>query len=107
LIEHLLKNNETPKSFVKGEILQRAGQELSSVFYVKSGLLRSYIIDEKGKIHIYMFAAEGWIASDIQSQSFEDKTVLFIDAIEDSEVYVLDPKKIEASRPTLASHLKP
>jgi len=53
-------------------------------------LLRSYTIDKKGKEHVFMFASEGWFVSDIESQAFNNKTVLFIEAIENSEVYVID-----------------
>lgn len=94
MLNHLLKENKKAKSFSRGEILQREGQEYSKVFVVKKGLLRSYTIDERGKEHIYMFASEGWIASDIDSQAFSNKTKLFIEAIEDSMVYVLDTNEL-------------
>ncbi|MDA7854934.1 hypothetical protein N9A68_04550 [Cyclobacteriaceae bacterium] len=48
----------------KRQILQRKGELNSKVYQVKSGLLRSYSIDEKGKEHIYMFAPENWIIAD-------------------------------------------
>jgi hypothetical protein len=34
------------------------------------------------------------VASDIESQSFKSSTVLFIDSIEDSEVFVLEPSDL-------------
>jgi len=37
-----------------------------------------------------MFASQGWIASDIESQAFNNKTVLFIEAIENSEVVIIE-----------------
>lgn len=43
----------------KGDVLQRKGNLNSKVYQVKSGLLRSYAIDEKGREHIFMFAPEG------------------------------------------------
>lgn len=94
MLNQILKNTEGTRLFPKGEVLQREGQESSKIFFVKKGLLRSYTIDEKGKEHIYMFASEGWIASDIESQAFNSKTVLFIEAIENSEVYVIDIPKL-------------
>lgn len=74
----------------KGEILQREGKLISRTFYVKKGLLRSYTIDEKGKEHIFMFASEGWLIADIESQEFNQPTELFIDSLEHSEVIVFD-----------------
>ena len=76
----------------KGQILQRSGELNSKIYHVKSGLLRSYSIDKKGKEHIFMFAPEGWIIGD--NVSPEEPTMLFIDALENSTV-VVDEKNIE------------
>lgn len=89
--------NRVAVEIKKGETLQREGQTSSKAYYVKKGLLRAYIIDNKGKEHIYMFASEGWLVSDIESQVFNNKTVLFIDAIEQSEVYEIEIDNVEAS----------
>lgn len=94
MIDRLINQDLKTKSYFKGDILQRGGQAHTEVFIVKKGLLKSYIIDEKGKEHIYMFASEGWLASDIEAQAFHNKTVLFIEAVEDSEVYVFEPNKL-------------
>ncbi|MBK7957773.1 MAG: Crp/Fnr family transcriptional regulator [Bacteroidetes bacterium] len=72
----------------KGEILQRNGDLNSKVYIVESGLLRSYSIDQKGKEHIYMFAPEGWIVADATDEKLPSE--LFIDALEDSVVQVMD-----------------
>ena len=70
----------------KGQILQRSGELNTKVFRVKSGLLRSYTIDNKGKEHIYMFASENWIMADNCATTVPCD--LFIDALEDSIVSV-------------------
>ena len=74
----------------KGDYLLRKGDLIKKGFFVKSGCLRSYSLDEKGKEHIYMFGPEGWYVSDIESQVKDKPAELFIDAIEDSEVEVID-----------------
>ena len=56
------------KSIAKGQILLRKGELSTKSYFVKKGCLRCYSIDEKGKEHIFMFAPEGWIASDIVTQ---------------------------------------
>jgi CRP-like cAMP-binding protein len=66
----------------KGQILQRKGDLNSKVYQVKSGLLRSYGISDRGKEHIYMFASEGWIIAD--NVPADEPCDLFIDALEDS-----------------------
>lgn len=73
----------------RGEVLQRGGDESKHAYFVRKGLLRSFIVDEKGKEHVYMFAPEGWIISDIQSTAMQSPAILSIDALEDSEVEVI------------------
>jgi CRP-like cAMP-binding protein len=85
----------TQKSFAKGKIIQKQGEISDKVYFVKSGCLRSYTVDEKGKEHIFMFAPEGWIISDIESQTYLLPCQLYIDAIENSEVEILSQKQIE------------
>lgn len=74
----------------KNQILQKPGNITNQAFYVKSGLLRSYLYDDDGKMHIFMFAPEGWIVSDIKSHSLSEPAQLYIDALEDSEVVQLN-----------------
>ena len=78
------------KEFKKGDILQREGDSTVPAFYVKKGLLRSYIIDSKGKEHIFMFAPEDWIIADLEALEFNEPVQLFIDCLEDSEVILFD-----------------
>ena len=87
-----LDGSARAKKFKKGDVLQRSGEISSLAFFVKKGLLRSYTIDNKGKEHIFMFASEGWIVGDIESQEFDQPTKLFIESLEESEVIVFDRK---------------
>ncbi len=80
------------KIFKKGEVLQREGDKNSLAFFVKKGLLRSYTIDDKGKEHIVIFASEGWIVADAESEEFDTPSQVFIDCIENSEVIIIDKK---------------
>lgn len=75
-------------TFKKGEIIQQAGDLNTRVYHVKSGMLRSYSIDAKGKEHIYMFAPEDWIISDLVEM--DEPAMLFIDALEDTEVEIFN-----------------
>ena len=74
----------------KGHILQLASDSKASTFYVKKGLLRSFIIDSKGKEHIFMFAPENWIIADVEALEFNEPVQLFIDCLEDSEVIIFN-----------------
>jgi CRP-like cAMP-binding protein len=85
----LFVRNSSHKSVEKGTVLQQKGDKLIKAFYVKKGLLRSYTIDEKGKEHIYMFAPENWLMTDVELLSSHSSAMLFIDALEDSELVVI------------------
>ena len=68
----------------KGDIIQRQGDINTKMYFVQSGLLRSYFIDKKGKAHIFMFAPEGWVIADNVGPS--TPCDLFIDALEDAVI---------------------
>lgn len=75
-----------PKTLKKGDFLLKEGQVCHHSFFVEKGLLRSYTLDHNGKEHIIQFAPQGWIITDRSSSFFNEASLLFIDAIEDSEV---------------------
>lgn len=74
------------KTFKKGAIIQVQGDPATYAYYVKSGMLRSYTIDDKGKEHVFMFAPEGWVITDVYAHYNQSNSDLFIDALEDTEV---------------------
>ena len=80
----------SPRHLEKGEVLQRAGEPALYTAFVAKGCLRSYVIDDKGKVHVLAFAPEDWWLSD--SALFLDggPSTLFIDAIEASDVLLID-----------------
>jgi len=88
-LKEKIRSEVIQKTVMKGEVLQRSGDIQLKIFYVKKGLLRTYTIDEKGKEHIFMFASEGWLVSDIESNVQNQAAVLYIDAIEDSEIEII------------------
>jgi CRP-like cAMP-binding protein len=78
---------------IKGQILQREGDVALKVYHVKSGLLRSFSIDHKGKEHVFMFAPENWIVGDAIKEGMP--CTLFIDVLEDSELEVRDRLELD------------
>jgi CRP-like cAMP-binding protein len=76
----------------RGQILQHNGELNSKIYFVETGLLRSYSIDKNGKEHIFMFAPENWTIADYVGP--EKPCDLFIEALEDSTITVRE-KKIE------------
>lgn len=78
------------KTIAKNELILRAGDICNEVAYVESGLLRAYTIDPTGKEHIIQFAPEGWFISDRSSLYFNEPAQLYIEAIEESKIVLLD-----------------
>ena len=91
-----------PTRIVKGQILLRPGDPADKVFYVESGCLRSYIIDDKGKEHIYQFAPEDWVITDEEAMMDDKPSILFVDAVEDSIIKIMNrPVDLQTTDMTL------
>ena len=87
--KNMIQDIFIPKNLLKGEFLLREGDPLKYVAFVCKGFLRSYVIDNKGKEHIIQFAPENWWISD-KGASAAGKASCFIDAIEDTDVLLVD-----------------
>src|SRR5690242_3170470 len=93
VLDELLQNCKTIK-ISKGNFLLRQGEICKHSFFVESGLLRQYSIDNKGKEHILQFAPETWFISDRGSIYFNQPSDYFIQALEDSKVLQIDERFI-------------
>ena len=78
------------KALDAGDFLQRAGEVTRYAAFVATGCLRNYIIDAKGKEHIVQFAPETWWLADSISLGSGTPSQYFIDAIEDSQLLLID-----------------
>jgi CRP/FNR family transcriptional regulator, anaerobic regulatory protein len=83
------------KVFPKGAILLRPGETRSHAYFVETGLLRAYTIDDTGKQHVIQFAPENWFISDRGSLFFNAPSKLIIEAIEETTVFVIDHHYID------------
>ena len=86
----ILEKERVIKSFKKGEVLQKKGDKKVKAFFVHKGLLRSYTIDNNGREHIFMFAPENWLVTDVGLLSNRTESTLYIDVLEDAEVEIID-----------------
>lgn len=77
------------------EFLQRAGAVAQYAAFVARGCLRSYTIDARGKEHILNFASETWWVADNISLTSGTPSDYFIDALEDSDLLLIDPESHE------------
>lgn len=86
----LMETLYQPRALRAGEFLQRAGDVGTHGAFVATGLLRKYVIDAKGKEHIVQFAPENWWVGEGPGTAPETPAQYFIDAIEDSNLFLLD-----------------
>jgi CRP-like cAMP-binding protein len=86
LIRHYLK----PKKLRKRQYLLQEGDVCKFVAFVEKGALRTYSIDETGNEGIFQFALEGSTISDLYSFLTGETATYNIDAIEDSELLLIN-----------------
>lgn len=77
------------KKLKKKQYLLQEGEVCKCLSFVNKGLLKSYFTDEKGGENINMFAFEGWWISDFKSFINQEKAVLNIDAVEETELLMI------------------
>jgi len=86
-----LREHFVPTTLPAREFLQRAGDVPRHGAFVATGCLRSYVIDANGKEHIIQFAPETWWLADTASLMTGTPSQYFFDAVEDSELLLIDP----------------
>ncbi|OAB79559.1 Crp/Fnr family transcriptional regulator [Cochleicola gelatinilyticus] len=66
--------------------LIQPGEIVSNEYFVVSGCLKAYYLDDKGDEHIIQFAIENWWISDFEAFFTRIPAQLYVEAIEDSEL---------------------
>lgn len=94
-----LTSSLVEKNISKGTFILREGEICQHAFFVEKGLLRVYTIDENGKEHIIQFSPENWFFSDRSSLYFNEPSMYFVEAIEDSLVVFLPKNFFEFNTP--------
>jgi CRP-like cAMP-binding protein len=74
-------------AFIKGKLLLTSGQKVSDNYYVESGCLRTFFIDDSGKEHTFQFAINDWWISDYTAFFSEENATLNIEILQDSVLY--------------------
>ena len=87
--ERLFLSKTETKQFKAKTILLRAGEIATCTYFVNSGILRSFTINENIQEHILHFACEDWWIGDMYSYISEKPGNLFIEVLEDAEVVTI------------------
>lgn len=97
----LISKNLKIKTFEKNEIVLSQGEICSKTYFVVDGLMRSYSIDSKGKIHIIQFAPELWWISERNGLLFNEASDFFIDAVEPTTAIIIPKDYFNEAIPKL------
>jgi CRP/FNR family transcriptional regulator, anaerobic regulatory protein len=83
------------KNFKAKTILLSSGQIADNTYFVNSGILRSFNINDNIIEHILHFACEGWWMGDMYSYISRKPGNLFIEVLEDSELEIISRENRE------------
>ncbi|WP_074405608.1 MULTISPECIES: Crp/Fnr family transcriptional regulator [Aquimarina] len=84
-----------PKTISKKDFLLRQGDVCRFEGFVTKGCFRVYTIDNDGNENVLYFAVEDWWVTDIDSFTNQAPALLSIQALEDSEVLLINKKDKE------------
>lgn len=96
-----VKEKELNKKFFnlkkvrRKQYLLQEGDVCRHIVFVNRGALRSYIVDKHNKEHITNFAIEGDAISDFESFFLNTPSRCNIDALEDSELFLIEKQSRE------------
>jgi CRP-like cAMP-binding protein len=92
--ELFLSKIET-QNYKAKSILLHSGEICKYSYFVNSGILRSFNINDNIVEHVLNFACEGWWIGDIYSLISQKPGNLFIEVLEDAEVVLLSKENQE------------
>ena len=84
-----------PKKLRRKQFLLQEGEVARYNAFVEKGCLRAYSIDDEGEEHIVQFAIEDWWIGDMYSMLENQPSNLNIEAMEDSELLLIDKASYE------------
>lgn len=79
----------------KREVLIKTNQHVLHQYYVESGCLRAYYIDNLGKEHTIQFAVKDWWISDFTALFTSSLSIMTIEVIQDSVLFEISKKEME------------
>lgn len=91
----IIKYSFIPKKLRRHQFLLQEGDSCKYATFINKGSLRSYIIDTRGLEVIFHFSLENDWITDYESFVHGNGSMFNIDALEDSELLLIDRKKWE------------
>ena len=88
--KEVFRKNTGIKKFKKHQFFLQEGDVCKYTGFVIRGCLKTYTIDKNGVEHIFQLAIEGWWVSDMYSHLTGEPATYNIEALEDSEIVIMD-----------------
>ena len=92
--EEYLISISKKKTFSKGTVLIRQGQNVNKIYFVTAGCLRSYCIDKSGKEHTLQFAVKNWWISDYIAIHNNESATLTVECLKESTAIEFNAEKL-------------
>ena len=102
--ETLFLSKTETKQFKAKSILLSAGEIATCTYFVNSGILRSFNINDNIIEHVLHFACEGWWIGDMYSYISGKPGNLFIEVLEDAEVVIITKENHQQLYQEIADH---
>lgn len=83
------------KSFKKGEVIAQAGVVCDHVFFIRKGLVRTYVLTSEGEERTIRLTKEKDFSSCGESFLFGKPSKEYLEALEDCKVIAFNIKKLE------------
>jgi len=77
------------QSFKKGQVIVSEGDRVENEYFILSGCLKSFFINDKAKMFILQFPMSTWWTSDYNALYNKTRATISIDCITDAEVLSL------------------
>lgn len=78
-----------PQSFKKGQVVIQEGDKAEREYFVLSGCLKAFFINDDVKMHILQFAMPTWWTSDYHALYSQTRATINVDCITDVELLCL------------------
>src|SRR5215475_11927645 len=78
-----------PHSYKKGQVVIKEGDKVDVEYFVVSGCLKAFYINDDVKMHILQFAMPTWWTSDYQALYAKARATISVDCITDVELLCL------------------
>jgi len=91
----LIKSSKT-KTFQKRDIIIEPGSVKNELYFIRKGLVRQFLVNEKGEELTFRLIPENFVASNADMILYQSPSRFFYEALEKTKTFCIDFKVVEA-----------